>query len=290
MHAITVIGLGSMGSALARCLAQRGHAVCGWNRGAEKAATFAATTADIATVNVTGSLEEAVSRSRLVVVCIRSHEDTLALLAPLGPALAGKTICDLSTSGAAHAAPLARMLESAGAECLLGFINAYPGDIGNADTAILVAGNESAWSTWGDAIRSLGGASELVGTDVNRIGALYASLFTIRQGFMYGMFYGALACRAAGISMDTFTAHIPTSIKIVHDYFELFRRTVPPGDYENPEASLAIYANAQADVVSTLESLGAPTEFMALIHDRTRAALEAGHGDRELTCLAENMG
>ena len=45
---ISVLGLGSMGAALAACLIKNGHHVCVWNRSAEKAAPLLAMGADVA--------------------------------------------------------------------------------------------------------------------------------------------------------------------------------------------------------------------------------------------------
>ena len=92
-----------------------------------------------------------------------------------------------------------------------------------------------------------------------------------------------------GVPLSSFADQIPASIKLVHDYYDLFTKTVPPGNYDNPEASLQVYADAQEDAVKTYEKVGAPSEFIKLIHKRTRAALDSGFGDQQLTCLVEQI-
>ena len=92
MTDISVIGLGAMGSALAHCLLTHGHAVTVWNRTPEKAAPLVDAGARQA-----DTLEQAVLASPLVLTCIKTHGETRQLLDPLGDALSGKTVFELST-------------------------------------------------------------------------------------------------------------------------------------------------------------------------------------------------
>src|SRR5262245_61646776 len=94
MTEISVIGLGAMGSALARALLQGRLQVSVWNRTAPKmqpllalGATPAATVAD------------AVRASPLVLICIDNYAATKRLLdaAAVAPHLSGRTVVQLST-------------------------------------------------------------------------------------------------------------------------------------------------------------------------------------------------
>lgn len=285
MKKVTVIGLGSMGSALASCLLDKGYSVCVWNRSSEKAKQFVNTGAVVAS-----SLGGAVEASSFVIVCIKSHHATLELLSPLGEALRGKTVCDLSTGDTADADRLVEMLSAHEAEAMLGMINAYPSGVGQPDCAILTVGSEEAWSACGDIIRTLGGAAAHVGKEPAALAALFAGLFTVRQGFMFGMIYGALACRAAGVPLEVFADQIPGgSIKLVHDYHKLFAETAPTRSFDNPEASMKVYKLAMDDALKTFKSVGAPADFAQLMNDRLTAAVDAGLGDKQLTALIDHI-
>jgi hypothetical protein len=65
---------------------------------------------------------------------------------------------------------------------MLGMINAYPSGIGGQDTSILTVGRADVWERYGDIIRSLGGTSAHVGEEPAALAALFAGLFTVRQG------------------------------------------------------------------------------------------------------------
>ena len=68
---------------------------------------------------------------------------------------------------------------------------------------------------------ALGGSSARAGTEAGMLAALFAALFTTRQGFMFSMIYGALVCKKAGIPLDTFAKQIPVSMSVLPSHLEL---------------------------------------------------------------------
>jgi len=198
MTDISVIGLGAMGSALARAQIAAGRSVTVWNRSPEKAASLVA--------------EGAISASPVTITCVRSHPQAIGILRNAGNVLPGKTIIELSTGGATEAEELSQFLEGAGAEWMFGIINAYPHMIGNEDAVLSVVGTEEQWVANSPIIKAMGGGFVHVGDQAGMLAALFAGLFTVRQGFMWGMIYGALACKKAGISMQAFSDLVPISM------------------------------------------------------------------------------
>ncbi len=284
MTNIAVLGLGSMGSALARCLVDAGHNVSVWNRTPGKADDLAERGASLC-----ASPGEAVAASEFTIICIKSHRETVELVEGLDTPLSGKTVCDMSTGDTSDADNLVPILSERGAGYMLGMINAYPSGIGKDDTTILTIGSAGSWDQYGDIIQTLGGKSANVGEQPSALAALFAGLFTVRQGFMFGMIYGALACQKAGIPMQVFSDQLPATLKLVNDYRDLFARTVPSEDYDNAEASLKVYALAQEDALKTFESLDVPAEFIRLIYTRTKEAWDDGFGDKQLTALVRHL-
>ncbi len=284
MATLAVLGLGNMGSALAHCLLKSGYSVCVWNRTPEKTRSFANAGAKIC-----ASPDDAVAASDFVIVCIKSHKETVDLVRGLSVTLEGKTICDMSTGDTSDADSLVSILGEKKADYMLGMINAYPSGIGCSDTTILTVGSAGTWARYGKVIRTLGGKSAQIGEKPAALAALFAGLFTVRQGFMFGMIYGALVCQKAGVPIQVYADQLPATIKLVNDYHDLFVRTVPTEDYDDAEAALKVYAQAQEDALKTCISLNAPAEFVRMMHDRTKAAWEDGYGDKQLTSLVEHM-
>ncbi len=284
MTDISVIGLGAMGSALAQCLLAHGHAVTVWNRTPDKAAPLVAAGARQA-----DTLEQAVLASPLVLTCIKTHGETRQLLDPLGDALSGKTVLELSTGDAADADRLVAALSDHGADYMIGMVNAYPSGIGKAETTILTVSTDATWDRFGDIVRQLGGGSTRIGAEPSALAAMFAALFTIRQGFMFGMIYAGLVCQKAGVPMQALVDQIQVSIGMQQNYYSVFAKTVPTGDYDDPEASMATYAAALDDALATFKSTGAPAALPQLMSDLTHDAMRDGYADKQLTALVEQM-
>ena len=284
MSDISVIGLGKMGAALAAALLQSGRSVTVWNRSADKAAPLVEAGAALA-----ASPEEAVAASPASLVCIKTHKTTTELLRPLAGRLDGKTILDFSTGGAAEAEELVKLLSGAGAAWLIGMINAYPSGIGKAETAILCAGPPAVWEAWQDAIRALGGASAHVGTEPAAIPSLFAAMFTARQAFMFGLIYGGAVCRKAGVSDAAFAAQVPVTLGMAGNYADLFMRSVPAQQYEDPGASVAVYLDALQDVMATFEETGTSDALPRLMRDLAQRGVDEGYSAKELTALVEML-
>jgi 3-hydroxyisobutyrate dehydrogenase-like beta-hydroxyacid dehydrogenase len=285
MSDVSVIGLGAMGSTLAHTLLQNGYSVTVWNRTAEKAEPLVSAGATAA-----GSAMEAVAASPATITCIASHDQTIALLDRFADSLRGKTIIELSTGGATEAKALAKLLSENGAAWLIGIINAYPTAIGKSETVLTMVGARDVWETWKPVINTLGGSSTHVGAEAGMVAALFAALFTTRQGFMFGMIYGGLVCQKAGIPLDTFAGQVPVSLGMLPSYHEYFADTVPARNFDNPPATMATYAAALDDALSTFKAVGAPAELPQLFSDLAHKGLDAGLSGKALTALVELLG
>lgn len=284
MSDISVLGLGQMGSAMARTLLAGGRSVTVWNRSAHKADPFVDAGAGIA-----ASAADAISSSEVSILCIRNHVAAAELLRPESGALAGKTVLQLSTGSAKEAETLVELLTGAGAGWLIGMINAYPGMIGKEDAVILCASPSEVWDRHGDAIRTLAGASEHIGSSPAAIPGLFAAMFTARQGFYFGLIYGAAVCRNAGVPLEVFVAQMPLTLKVAGAYADNFQRKAPEQRYDDTEATLETYLGALNGILATFEETGTTDDFPRLMRDLTQRGFDEGHAGKDLTVLIETL-
>lgn len=284
MKDVSVIGLGAMGTELARVLIEDGYQVTVWNRTPEKAASHVEAGAMLAPTAI-----EAVKASETTIVCIRTHSDTRALLETDPTVLLGKTIIELSTGDANQAMALSSWIEAQGADCLIGMISTFPSGIGKAESAIVTVGPEGVWRKCGPIVKRLAGKSSYIGGNVEALAALFAALFLPRQGFMFGMIYGALICEKAGISMDDYVEQIPLTIKVVHDYYDVFAATVPSRDFSNPPASIGTYLAASQDVLDSFKDLDVSHELPKLLHGLLQRGVDAGLVEEQITALTKML-
>jgi 3-hydroxyisobutyrate dehydrogenase-like beta-hydroxyacid dehydrogenase len=117
MADVGILGLGRMGSAMARRVAGAGHRVTVWNRSAERA-TFLARSMPDTDVEVARSAGAAVE-GRDVVLCVLADGDATRAIVLDPPVLAaltpGTVVCDMGTSGVGVARDLATHLRQQGA-------------------------------------------------------------------------------------------------------------------------------------------------------------------------------
>ena len=240
MTDVTVIGLGAMGAALASTLLDNGYKVTVWNRSPDKAEPLISKGAVVAS-----SSSEAIDSSPTIIVCIKTHSDTRRVL-ETSQSLKSKKIIELSTGSAPQAESLFEWMTKNGAEGLIGMICAFPGGIGEEDSTIVTVGSESLWNESKSMLRILAGKSSYIGNKIGSLAILFSALFLPRQGFMFGMIYGALLCKKAGVSMETYVEQMPLTIKDVHDYYDVFASSAPSEDYSSPQASIDTYVAAWA--------------------------------------------
>ena len=279
MKDITVIGLGVMGAALARTLLKNGYNVTVWNRSPEKAEAFREEGAKIAL-----SCAEAIATSPTIVICIKTHSDTRVIL-ETAQSLEGKNIIELSTGSAPEAQSLYQWINEKKAECLIGMICTFPRGIGEKDSTIVTVGSEDLWKNSKGMLNVLAGKSTYIGDQIESLAILYSALFLPRQGFMFGMIYGALLCKKAGVSMDTYVEQMPLTIKVVNDYYEVFSSSVPTDDYSNPQASIDTYVAAFSDTLESFKENGVNDELPRLMSKLVKQGADAGLGDKQITSL-----
>jgi 3-hydroxyisobutyrate dehydrogenase-like beta-hydroxyacid dehydrogenase len=285
MTDISVIGLGDMGSALAATLLNNGYSVTVWNRSADKAEPLTAAGAALA-----DSPEEAIAASPATITCITSHDRTIQLIDDVNMSLEGKTIIELSTGGITEAETLASQLSKRGADWIIGAISGYPSSIGDKELVLICVGNQEVWIKWEGLVNTLGGSSVCVGDQAGMVPTLFAALFTTRQGFMFGMIYGGLVCKKAGIPLEEFARQVPIAMGVMPSYYKYFSDSVAGEIFESAEASMATYAAALDDALRTFEALGAPAELPGLFSEQAHKGIDAGMDSKALTALIGLLG
>jgi len=147
------IGLGAMGSHMARNLARGGHLNGLWNRTGEKSRALAAE------LGVTAAeTPEALARGAdAIVLCVSADRDVLDIVAAMLPGIAPNTlVLDCSTVGAETARRAAELLHARQAEFLDCPVSGGVEGARDATLAIMVGGSADAFSRAQPILASLG--------------------------------------------------------------------------------------------------------------------------------------
>lgn len=277
---VTVIGMGGMGKALALSLLAAGHKVTVWNRTVEKAQPVVDAGASLAS-----SGSAAVKASPVIISCVNSHGQTETILSEDPKLLAGKKIIDLSTGNSGEAESLEKFIQQNDAECLIGMIFAYPSGIGQEDTKIVTAGSEAVWNECQSIIKIMGPASTYIGTHSASIAALFSAIFLPRQGFMFGMIYGALLCEKANVPTEDYFKELPATLKSTLDYINTASTSIPCDEYADNGASINVYRAAFDEMLATFRQNNTSAVLPDLMSDLIDRGVEAGFGNQQLTAL-----
>lgn len=191
---VTVLGLGDMGTALARALVGAGHRTTVWNRTAAKAEALAAEGARTA-----ATAGAAVAASPLVVVCLLDYDSVRQVLAPLGDALSGRAVVNLTNGTPRQARELAAWAAGHGAQYLDGGIMAVPPMIGTPAAFLLYSGSPDAFTAH-RTVLDLFGESHHLGEDPGRAPLYDLALLSAMYGMFSGVLHGYALIRSDGVA------------------------------------------------------------------------------------------
>lgn len=279
---VTVIGLGSMGRALAEAFIDAGHPTTVWNRTPGKAAPLVAKGAVHAE-----AVEAAVAASPLVITCLTTFEDTQRALESAAAALNGRALVTLNSGSPAGARETAAWATGHGARFLGGAIKNVPSAVGAPDTLLYYGGDRTVFDEYETTLRVLGGDTVHLGDETD-----LAALYEMAVGgtllpALVGFFQGAAAVQARGLEASTLVRFTIKWFEMINSVLPVFAQEIDSGDYSKPASSVNLFlAGAAYDEELGNES-NIDVAWHAPLHDLLKRAVEAGHGDHSISALVE---
>jgi 3-hydroxyisobutyrate dehydrogenase-like beta-hydroxyacid dehydrogenase len=280
MSEVTVLGLGVMGSALARALLERGHRVTVWNRTAAKAEALGSAGAR---PSITPG--DAVRASPIAIVCVADYAATYAALD--GVDLREKAVVQLSTGSPADARAGEAWAKERGADYLDGAILATPRQIGTPASSILVSGSASAYAASRELVAHTTGTLTYLGERVGAAAAFDLAFLSYLFAAMVGYYDGLRLIESEGLDLAAFAAMTEASgpaatQMLVHD-----AHTVISGQYGQPEATLATCHAALQLMQRHAREAGLDGALATFVTERFQAGLSAGFGDESPAALVK---
>jgi 3-hydroxyisobutyrate dehydrogenase-like beta-hydroxyacid dehydrogenase len=276
MGDITQIGLGLMGSALARAFLAGGHQVTIWNRSANKTAALASSGARSAI-----TFEDAVLASPVVIVCIDNYGNTLRLFEQTERYLAGKTVIQLSTGSPRAARDSAKWFKDRGADYLDGAILASPSAIGK-DALIVVAGAAATFERCKPFLAAVAGDLRYVGANIGTASALDLAWLSEYYGFFLGVIHGVRVCESEGVPLDQYAALAEDGSRS-----KWLLSIIASGRFENPSATLAVWYAALRRIKEHGREAGLSCEIPDFAATYFEHAIASGHGEEHVAALVK---
>jgi 3-hydroxyisobutyrate dehydrogenase-like beta-hydroxyacid dehydrogenase len=283
---VSVIGLGSMGSTLARELLRNGYRVTVWNRTSAKAEPLVQDGAVLA-----HNPASAVAESPIVVVCVDDYDTTRKILdmKDVAPALAGRTLVQLSTGSPQDARDSEAWARGLDAEYLDGAILATPSQMGRADTTIFVSGADSTFRKNEPLFKSLGGNIIYLGEQVGSASALDSAVLSFLFGGILGFFHGSLICESEGIRVDSFGAMVADIAPVIGEMIKRQGEVIQTGTYEKPEASVRICAKAFELYMRQAREARINSDFPKFGLGIFKKAMAAGYGEEAVGAVIKAL-
>lgn len=282
--AVTVIGLGEMGSAVADAFLERGHRVTVWNRTPGKADALVAKGArNVETVR------DAVLAGELVVVSVKGNASVLGLLDGAGDALGGRTVLNLTDGTSAEAAAVAERVRDGGAEHLHGQIMTIAPGVGHEDAVVFYGGAEPVHERLRPVLRALGGRGTWVSADPGAAVLYGMAVHDTMWGLLNGFLHAAALLSDAGIEAKRFLERARPSMAALTSFLPSIADEVDAGEHAVPFGALRHHLPSVEDVVRESRARGIDDELPEYTRTLVARALGQGHGDDSYSRLVEHF-
>ncbi|MFE9043393.1 NAD(P)-dependent oxidoreductase [Streptomyces sp. NPDC007818] len=281
LPSVTVLGLGSMGSALAAVLLERGHETTVWNRSADKARPLVDQGARLA-----ATPEEAVAASPVVIACVLDHAALRAVLDPAAGALAGKTLVNLTSGSPEQAGEADAWAGSHGADYLDGAIMTTPPGVGSPEMMFLYSGSRAAFEAHRPTLASLGDPLYM-GAEPGLASLYDAALLGLMWSTLTGWLHGTALVGAEKTPATAFTPVAIRWLTAVTGFMTTYAPQVDAGRYPGDDATVDVQIAAVDHLLHAAEARGVDNALPELLKSAMERARAAGHGSDSYASVIE---
>jgi 3-hydroxyisobutyrate dehydrogenase-like beta-hydroxyacid dehydrogenase len=277
MSDVTVIGLGNMGSALARTLLANRCAVTVWNRSPEKAAPLVAQGAVLAP-----TLSAAITSSPLVLVCVTNYTAANQILSESAAQLQGKLLIQFTTGTPQDARESETWAHANGAKYLDCAITGSPSSIGTKSAHILVSGSEAVFQEAEPALRFLADNLDYKGESIGLASAWEMVFIMPYYGMFLSLFHSVQICQAEDIPLEAYITVLDQQGK---GYEKWLCENIQSGNYQETSAPLELWAGGIQNIAQHAQSSHIYAGFTQLVSRLFQQAMNDGYGREEVSAL-----
>jgi 3-hydroxyisobutyrate dehydrogenase-like beta-hydroxyacid dehydrogenase len=276
---VTVIGLGNMGSALARVLqdAPQGRAVTVWNRSPEKAASLVEKGAVLAP-----SAAAAVTASPIILICVTNYTAANRILSEVATNLSGRLLVQFTTGSPQEARASETWAHDHEAEYLDCAITGSPSSIGTPNAHILVSGREAVFQKAEPILRILADSLDYKGNAIGLASAWEMVYIMHYYGMFLSLFHGVQICQVEGIPLEEFISLLDRQGK---NYEKWLCENIQSGNYQETSSPLKLWAGGIQQIAQHARDSGINAEFPMLAARLFQEAMDAGYAREEVSAL-----
>ncbi|MFE1783116.1 NAD(P)-dependent oxidoreductase [Streptomyces sp. NPDC059506] len=284
---VTLLGLGDMGTALARAWLAAEHPLTVWNRTPERTGPLRGEGARAAATPA----EAVASATGPVVLCLLDDASVGEVLD--GADLNGKDVVNLTTSTPAQARLRARWAEERGARFLDGGIMAVPPMIGRPGTGgyVFYSGDRELFERHRGVLEAPAGA-EFVGEDPGHAALHDIALLSAMTGMFAGITHAfALVRPEKDLDRTRFATLLAEWLGAMAGTARQMAAQLVSGDYtEGVTSNLAMMTAANDAFLATAEEQSVDPRLLAPYMELMSRRVAQGHGDEGLAGTVALLG
>ena len=279
---ISVIGLGSMGFALAETLLKADFNISVWNRTLSKAQKL-----ENKGANICSTPNEAFKNSQYIVASLSNYEawNNIIDSNQIDVDLSGKTIIQLTTGSIEEVTALNDWVKKYNGDLLEGIISCFPSQIGTEESLILLAGSNNSINNCKDIISILSPEYKNLGSNLIAPTVLSRAFLSGALGGLIGMMNGAVLCQKADISLDDFKEIYMDRSSIIEQESKRIIDAIATEDTENTEASVSAWGHGQEALLAISKTLDSNLDFQLVLNSLFKQAKKAGLEDHDLSAM-----
>ncbi|UZI28489.1 NAD(P)-dependent oxidoreductase [Streptomyces sp. VB1] len=283
-NAVTVIGLGPMGRAMAAALLDRGYAVTVWNRTASRADDLVARGATLAQ-----SPADAVATNEAVIISLTDYAAVNAVLEPATQALNGRVLLNLTSATPEEARAGADWAAGHGAVQLTGGLNASPTGIGQPESYAFYSGPREAFDRHRPVLEALTGRVDHKGEDPGLAALHYQIGMAVFWTSLLSFWQAIALARANGLTAADILPSTAETANSLSETFAFYAERVDAGVHLGDVDRLAMGLASAEHVLHTNADAGVDTVLPAAVVDLFRRGVAAGYGADSCSALVELM-
>ncbi|MET3877319.1 NAD(P)-binding domain-containing protein [Chitinophaga sp. OAE865] len=283
--ALTVIGLGPMGQAMAAAYLSKGYKVTVWNRTSSKAAHLVEQGAILAP-----DITAAVEASELLIMSLTEYANMYTVLEPAKTALKGKTIVNMGSDSPGTVAAAANWLEHLGASFLSGGIMVPPLYIGKEGPEIytLYSGKKEVFDRH-QPVLSVMTATDFRGEDPRLAMMYYQALLDYMYISAAGILHAIAMVQSAGIRAATFEPYLNKFMQFMPVLIaesSTFRET-DEGTYGGDDNNMHMLKASVEHTLKASREAGINTSLPEIIYSLYSATVDQGFEKAGINSLIE---
>jgi 3-hydroxyisobutyrate dehydrogenase-like beta-hydroxyacid dehydrogenase len=170
-----------------------------------------------------------------------------------------------------------------------GDILAWPSQIGDENTTILVSGLETNYKDAERTLKALAGNLTFMGEAIGSSSALFNAVLSYLAGSWIGFCHGALVCEAEGLRVDQFGALLNNISPILGNESQHMGQVIHDNNFDNPESTIKTTGMDLMALVRQANEAGINDEFPRFAAGLFGKAMNLGYGLEEHAAIIKVM-